>query len=130
MQRLKRSRTLTKGKEDLQVTNGTRIFALVVGILSSPTGLELELEDCYYLDFIFINIISISCLEKIRFSYVIKNKSCSISYNDMFCSNALVIKQFISFDLELFIYNINTKRINIDGLNPICLYRCLLGPYK
>ncbi|KAJ8761575.1 hypothetical protein K2173_004351 [Erythroxylum novogranatense] len=50
MQGLRDSRQLMKGEVDLRVGNGARVAALAVGIyvLSLPTGLVIELDDCYF----------------------------------------------------------------------------------
>ena len=66
VQELQRSRTLAKGEVDLRVGNGARVAALAVGTyyLSLPSGLVLELENCFYVPAICRNIISVSCLDK------------------------------------------------------------------
>ena len=66
VQGLRGSRTLAKGEIDLRVGNGAKVAALAVGTyhLSLPTGLILELENCYYVPAICRNIISVSCLDK------------------------------------------------------------------
>ena len=50
VQDLKRSRTLAKGEVDLRVANGARVAAVAVGTyeLTLPSGLIIELENCYY----------------------------------------------------------------------------------
>ena len=90
MQGLKNSRSLAKGKVDLQVGNGSRVAALVVGTyyLSLPLGLVLELDNCYYVPTMSRNIISISCLDMVEFSFIIKNNACSIYYGDIFYRDA------------------------------------------
>ncbi|MGI4673365.1 hypothetical protein ACR2XN_28270, partial [Klebsiella pneumoniae] len=62
VQELRRSRTLAKGEVDLRVGNGAKVAALAVGTyyLSLPSGLILELDNCYYVPAICRNIISIS----------------------------------------------------------------------
>ena len=71
MQELRSSRALAKGEVDLRVGNGAKVAALAVGTyhLSLPTGLILELENCFYVPTICRNIISVSCLDKIGFSF-------------------------------------------------------------
>ena len=46
---LKNSRSLAKGEIDLQVGNGARVGVLAIGTyyLSLPSGLVLELDNCY-----------------------------------------------------------------------------------
>ena len=62
MQGLKGSRYLTRGEVDLRVGNGERVAALAVGTyeLTLPSGLILNLENCYYVPTMCRNIISVS----------------------------------------------------------------------
>ena len=71
---------MAKGEEDLRVGNGERVVALAVGTyyLSLPSGLVFELDNCYYVLAMSRNIISISCLDMVGFSFIIKNNICSI----------------------------------------------------
>ncbi|KAK8597114.1 hypothetical protein V6N12_065590 [Hibiscus sabdariffa] len=64
-------RNLAKGDVDLRVGNGARVAALAVGIyvLSLPSGLVLNLENCYFVPSLTKNIISVSCLDKIGFEF-------------------------------------------------------------
>ena len=80
MQALRNSRALAKGEVDLRVGNGARVAAVDIGtyFLSLPSGLVLELDDCCYVSALTKNIISISYLDKKGFSFIIKNKCCSI----------------------------------------------------
>ncbi|KAL8116424.1 hypothetical protein AgCh_022791 [Apium graveolens] len=63
---LQRRRTLAKGEVDLRVGNGAKVAALAIETyyLSMPSGLILELEDCFYVPAIRRNIISVSYLDK------------------------------------------------------------------
>ncbi|KAK8569289.1 hypothetical protein V6N12_007819 [Hibiscus sabdariffa] len=55
-------RNLAKGDVDLRVGNGARVAALAVGtyVLSLPSGLVLNLENCYFVPSLTKNIISVS----------------------------------------------------------------------
>ena len=90
MQDLKNNISLAKGEVDLLVGKGGRVVALAVGTysLSLPSGLVLELYNCYYVPVMSRNIISISCLDMVRFSFIIKNNTCSIYYVDIFYGDA------------------------------------------
>ena len=59
MQGLKGSRSLARGEVDLRVSNGARVAALAVGTceLTLPSGLILNLENCYYVPTMCRNII-------------------------------------------------------------------------
>ena len=66
VQGLHKRRNLAKGDVDLRVGNGARVATLAVGtyVLSLPSGLVLELENCYFVPVLTKNIISVSCLDK------------------------------------------------------------------
>jgi len=129
VQGLKRSRDLAKGEVDLRVGNGAKVAALAVGtyVLTLPSGLIIQLENCYYVPAISRNIISVSCLDKFGFSFIIKNNCCSIYLNDIFYATAQMNNGLYVLDLEMPIYNINTKRMKPNELNPTYLWHCRLG---
>lgn len=129
VQGLRRSRTLAKGEVDLRVGNGAKVAALAVGTyhLSLPTGLVLELEDCYFVPAISKNIISVSCLDKKGFSFIIKNNRCLFYLNDICYGVAQLFNGLYILDLEMPIYNINTKRFKSNDSNPTYLWHCRLG---
>lgn len=129
MQGLRKTRSLTKGEVDLRVGNGARVAAIAVGTysLSLPTGLILELKECYYVPALTKNIISVSCLDKKGFSFMIKDKCCSVHLNDMFYCSALLMNGLYVLDFENPIYNINTKWFKSNDLNHTYLWHCRLG---
>ena len=73
------------------------------------------------------NIISIACLDKLGFSFVIKNKCCSIYLNDIYYGYAHLINGLYVLDLDMPVLNINTKRIKSNDSNPTYLWHCCLG---
>ena len=87
---LKNNSSLAKGEVDLRVGNGARFVALAIKTyyLSLPSGLVSELDNCYYAPAMSRNIISISCLDMVGFSFIIKNNTCSIYYDDIFYGDA------------------------------------------
>ena len=64
----------------LHVGNREKVATLVVRacILSLPSGLLLELSNCYYVPSITRNIIFVACLAMDDYSYQIRNKGISI----------------------------------------------------
>ena len=62
MQGLKNSRQLNKGESNLHVGNGAKVVAFAVStyILTLPSGLILNFDDCYYVPTLTKNIISVS----------------------------------------------------------------------
>ena len=122
VQGLKNNRSLAKGEVDLRVGNGARVVVVAVGTyyLSLPSGLVLELDNCYYVP-AMRNIILISCLDMVGFSFIIKNNTCSIYYSDIFygdahLSNGLYILNHDNPNVKP-IYHINTKRFRSNDLN-------------
>ncbi|MCQ7222035.1 DDE-type integrase/transposase/recombinase [Salmonella enterica] len=129
VQGLRRTRALTKGEVDLRVGNGARVAAVAVGtyLLSLPSGLVLELDECCYVPSITKNIISVSCLDKKGFSFIIKDNCCTVYLKDMFYCSAHLMNGLYILDMENPIYNINTKRLKSNELNPTYLWHCRLG---
>ncbi|KAL3497596.1 hypothetical protein ACH5RR_040328 [Cinchona calisaya] len=129
LQGLKRSRMLAKGEVDLRVGNGANVAALAVGTycLSLPSGLVLELKDCYYVPSLIRNIISISCLDTDDFVIMQKNKCYSFSRDDIVYGTAILNNGLYILDMENPILNINSKRSKIDNLKQSFLWHCRLG---
>ncbi|KAK9033674.1 hypothetical protein V6N11_049860 [Hibiscus sabdariffa] len=129
VQGLHTRRTLAKGDVDLRVGNGARVAALAVGtyVLSLPSGLILNLENCYFVPSLTKNIISVSCLDKIGFEIIIKNNSCSFFYDNLFYGSAQLINGLYILNQENMIFNINTKRLKTNDSNQTYLWHCHLG---
>ena len=60
---------MAKGEVDLRVGNGAKVVALAVGTyeLTLPSGLIIQLENCYYVPAISRNIIFVSCVGQVWF---------------------------------------------------------------
>ncbi|KAK8593425.1 hypothetical protein V6N12_045507 [Hibiscus sabdariffa] len=129
VQGLHMRRNLAKGDVDLRVGNGPRVAALAVGtyVLSLPSGLVLNLENCYFVPSLTKNIISVSCLDKIGFEIIIKNNSCSFYLNNLFYGSAQLINGLYILNQENEIFNINTKRSKTNDSNQTYLWHCRLG---
>jgi len=67
------------GEVYLHVKNGSRVVPLAVGtyLLSLPSGILLDLNNYYYNPSLTRSIISISCLDNDKYSFLFKNNSCS-----------------------------------------------------
>ena len=128
---MRSSRSLAKGEVDLQVGNGARVAALVVGVydLTFPSGLVFQLKYCYYVPTVSRNIISISCSDVDGFHFIIKNNIFSIYNADIFYGNARLSNGLYVLNLEQPkpIYNIDTKRFESNDLNPTYFWHCRLG---
>ena len=113
MQGLTRSRRLANGEVDIHVGNRARVAALSVDVysLQLPSGLILELDNCYFVPSLSRNIISSSCLEQDGFDCQIKDMGCSIYRNNMFYCRCPVVNGLYVLNLEeLPVYNISNKK--------------------
>jgi hypothetical protein len=107
---------------DVHVGSGAKIAAIAVGTFHLPlsSGLVLKLNNCYCIPTLCKNIISSSCLEEVDcYEIIIKNKHCSIYYNDIFYAHCPLVNGLYVLDLEdKSICNINVKRARLNDLNP------------
>jgi hypothetical protein len=80
----------------------------------------LKLNNYYCIPALCKNIISSPCLEEVDgYEIIIKNKHCSIYYNSIFYAHCPLMNELYVLDLEdKSIYNINTKRAQLNDLNP------------
>lgn len=131
LQGLREARKCGKGEVDARVGNGAKVAALAVGTypLSLPSGLVLELNNCYYIPALGKNIISSKCLEEDDgYEIIIRNKCCSIYLNDVLYGNCPLVNGLYYLDLEnMPIYNIDAKRLKPNDLNPTYTWHCRLG---
>ena len=110
-QALSHERKLRNKEVQLQVGNGASVAAIAVGRveLYLPSGLVLELKDVYFVPTISRNIISISCLEEDGFSFVIKDKCCSIYKNGLYYGSSYMINGLYMLEINKSVFNINNK---------------------
>jgi hypothetical protein len=131
LQGLSLTRRFAKGELDVHVGNGAKVATIAVGTfhLSLPSGLVLELNNCYCIPTVCKNIISSSWLEEVYgYEIIRKNKCCSIYYNGIFYVNCPLVNGLYVLDLEdKSICNINMKRSQLNDLNPTFIWHCRLG---
>jgi hypothetical protein len=95
-----------------------------------PFGLVLNLNKCYYVPALSMNIITGSCLLQDGNSFKSENNGCSIYMNNIFYGHAPVMNGLFLLNLEsneTHIHNIEAKRCKVDSDNPIYLWHCCLG---
>jgi hypothetical protein len=116
---------------DIRVGNGAKVAAIAVGTfhLPLPSGLVLKLNNCYCIPALCKNIISSSCLEEVDgYEIIIKNKCCSIYYNDIFYVHYPLVNGLYVLNLEdKSVCNINIKRARLNDLNSTFIWHCHLG---
>jgi hypothetical protein len=131
LQGLSLTRRLAKGELDIRVGNGAKVAAIAVGTfhLPLPSGLVLELNNCYCIRTLCKNIISSSCLEEVDgYEIIIKNKRCSFYYNGIFYAHCPLVNGLYLLDLEdKSVCNINTKRAQLNDFNLTFIWHCRLG---
>ena len=113
---------------DARVGNGAKVAVLAIDVysLSLSSGLVLELNNCYYIPALGKNIISSSYLEEDGYNFKIKNKCCLIYLNGMLYGNCPLINGLYILDLEdVPVYNINTKKPQLNDLNSTFIWHCL-----
>ena len=80
LQRLTSKRKLRKGEVELMMGNDARVTDVALGVVNLKllSGDYLSLEECHYVPSIVKNIISVSCLDKMGYILIIKDKIFSI----------------------------------------------------
>jgi hypothetical protein len=105
---------------------------MAVGMLSLvlPSGLFLNLNKCYYVPTLSMNIISGSSLLQDGYSFKSENNGCYIYMNNIFYGHAPVVNGLFLLNLEsneTHIHNIEAKSCKVDSYNPTYLWHCHLG---
>jgi hypothetical protein len=108
------TRRFVKGELDVRVGNGAKVVAIVVSTFHQPfpSGFVLELNNCYCIPALYNNIITSSCLEEVDgYEIILKNKCCSIYYNDIFYAHCPLVNGLYVLDLDdKSVCNIKMKR--------------------
>jgi hypothetical protein len=131
LQGLSLSKRFAKGELNVCVGNGAKVATIAIDTfhLALPSGLVLELNNCYCISDLCKNIIPSSCLEEVDgYEIIIKNKHCSIYYNGIFYAYCPLVNGLYILDLEdKYVCNINMKRARLNDLNPTFIWHCILG---
>ena len=79
---------------------------MVLGVvnLKLPSGDYLYLEECHYVPSIVKNIISISCLDKMGYTLIIKDKCCYIYFESKLVDTAPLVNGL--YLIDVFSYNL------------------------
>ena len=114
----------------MRVGNGSKVDVIAVGTLPLhlPSGLVLELNNCYLVPALSMNIISGSCLVQDGYSFKSKNNGCSIYMRDMFYGHAPLVNGLFLMNLErdvTHIHSVNTKRCKVENDSPHILVALL-----
>ena len=129
-QRLTSKRKLRKGEVELRMGNDARVAAMTLGVvnLKLPSKDYIYLEECHYVPSIVKNIISVSCLEKMGYTLIIKDKCCFIYLGSKLVIaaplvNGLYLIDVSSYNLQMDVALKKSKQ----GVNEAYLWHCRLG---
>src|SRR5581483_9036030 len=130
LQGFNRRKTLRKDHSNLRVGEGTTLVAEAVGSysLSLPSGLVLELENCYYVPKMIKNIVSFDLLVDQGFNYKYDYKMISVFKNDIFYFKATPVNGLYTINLQddnREIYHISKRSKDIE--DQTYLWHCRLG---
>ena len=131
-QELQNKRRLATDEVMMRVGNGSRVDVIAVGMLPLhlPSGLVLNLNNCYLVPALSMNIISGSCLLRDGYSFKSENNGCSISMSNIFYGHAPNVNGLFLLDLDSstsHIHNIDAKRCKVNNDSTTYLWHCRLG---
>ncbi|KAJ9542108.1 LOW QUALITY PROTEIN: hypothetical protein OSB04_028614 [Centaurea solstitialis] len=130
LQGFTRRETLRKDRSNLRVGEGTPLIVDAVGSysLSLPSGLVLELENCYYVPKMIKNVLSFDLLVDQGFYYKYDYKMLSVFKNDIFYFKATPVNGLYTVNLQdnnNEIYHISKRSKDIE--DQTYLWHCRLG---
>ena len=99
----------------MRVGNGSKVDVIAVGTLPLhlPSGLVLDLNNCYLVPALSMNIISGSCLMRDGYSFKSENNGCSIYMSNIFYGHAPLKSGLFLLNLDCsdtHIHSIEAKR--------------------
>ena len=131
-QGLRIKRRLAKDEVTMRVGNGSKVDVIAVGTLPLhlPSGLVLDLNNCYLVPALSMNIISGSCLMRDGYSFKSENNGCSIYMSNIFYGHAPLKSGLFLLNLDssnTHIHNVEAKRCRVDNDSATYLWHCRLG---
>ncbi|KAJ9537911.1 hypothetical protein OSB04_030644 [Centaurea solstitialis] len=130
LQGFTRRKTLRKDRSNLRVGEGTPLIAEAVGSysLSLPSGLVLELNNCYYIPNMIKNVLSFDLLVDQGFYYKYSYKMISVFKDNIFYFKATPVDGLYTVNLKdnnSEIYHISKRSKDIE--DQTYLWHCRLG---
>ncbi|KAJ9545152.1 hypothetical protein OSB04_024859 [Centaurea solstitialis] len=130
LQGFTRRKTLRKDRSNLRVVEGTPLIAEAVGSysLSLPSGLVLELGNCYYIPNMIKNVLSFDLLVDQGFYYKYDYKMISVFKNNIFYFKATPVNGLYTVNLQdnsSEIYHISKRSKDIE--DQTYLWHCRLS---
>ena len=116
----------------MRVGNGSSVDVITVGTLPLhlPSGLVINLNKCYLVPALSMNIVSGSCLMRSAYSFKSENNDCSIYMNEIFYGHAPMMNGLFLLDLDdnvTHIHNVDAKRIKLNDDISAYMWHCRLG---
>ena len=116
----------------MHVGNGSKVDVIVIGTLPLhlPSGLFLDLNNCYLVPVLSMNIISGSCLMRDSYSFKSENNGCSIYMNNTFYGHAPSKNGLFLLNLDrgdTHIHNIDAKRCKVNNDSATYMWHFRLG---
>ena len=101
-QGLRIEQRLAKDEVTMRVGNGSKVDVIAVGTLPLhlPSGLLLDLNNCYLVTALSMNIISGSCLMREGYSFKLENNGCSIYMSNIFYGHAPLMSGVFLLNLD------------------------------
>src|SRR4051812_6475751 len=103
----------------MRVGNASKVDVIAVGMLPLhlPSGLVLDLNNCYLVPVLSMNIISGSCLMRDGYSFKYENNGCSIYMSIIFYGHAPLKSGLFLLNLDssdTHTHNVEAKRCRVD----------------
>ena len=119
-QGLQNRRRLAKDEVTMRVGNGSKVDVIVVGMLPLhlPSVLVLDLNNCYLVPALSMNIISGSCLMRDGYSFKSENNGCSIYMSNIFYGHAPLMSGLFLLNLDssdTHVHSIEAKRCRVNN---------------
>ena len=116
----------------MRMGNGSKVDVIAVGTLPLhlPSRLVLDLNNCYLVPALSMNIISGSCLMQDGYSFKSENNDCSIYMSNIFYGHAPLKSGLFMLNLDssdTHIHNVEAKRCRVDNASATYLWHCRLG---
>ena len=118
IQGLRNKRQLARDEVRMRVGNGSKVDVIAIGTLPLhlPSGLVINLNNCYLVPALSMNIVFGSCLMQSGHSFKSENNGCSIYKNDIFYGHAPMLNGFfcwISIVILRTFIMLMLKRLNL-----------------
>ena len=125
-------RRLAKDEVTMRVENGSKVDVITIGTLPLhlPSRLVLDLNNCYLVPALSMNIISGSFLMRDGYSFKSENNGCFIYMNNIFYGHAPLMSGVFLLNLDssdTHVHNIEAKRHKFNNDSATYLWHCRLG---